>query len=233
MRADALALARGSVEMERRRGAMVTNPPVRWIRDHSGREVARRRYVIPKAPVRCFRDQSTPSGWSFAPDRAEHRADPRRDRPGRTHHSRPRQCRLLTVSLGGGRKVPSPRRRSRRRRELDEDVRPGRCAPATARGIAPPRQRTARSAGGSTATGWRGSTSHCALPVVQVWGLAAAPPAPPTDHCIRARIPSRALRLNRARSRFSVTLSCPPASSRESGQHPRRSHRQAPPPRPT
>src|SRR4051812_31998714 len=54
----------------------------------------------------------------------------------------------------------------------------------------------------------------CALPVVQVWDLAAEPPAPPTDHCIRARIASKALRLNRARSRFSVELSCPPAPAR-------------------
>jgi hypothetical protein len=54
----------------------------------------------------------------------------------------------------------------------------------------------------------------CALPVIQVWELAGDPPPPANARCIRARIVSKALKLNRAASRLPVQLSCPPSPAR-------------------
>ncbi|MDA0163733.1 hypothetical protein OM076_25915 [Solirubrobacter ginsenosidimutans] len=54
----------------------------------------------------------------------------------------------------------------------------------------------------------------CALPVIQVWDLASDPPPPANARCIRARIVSKALKLNRAASRLPVKLSCPPSPAR-------------------
>jgi hypothetical protein len=54
----------------------------------------------------------------------------------------------------------------------------------------------------------------CALPVIQVWDLAGDPPPPANARCIRARIVSKALKLNRAASRVPVKLSCPPSPAR-------------------
>ena len=54
----------------------------------------------------------------------------------------------------------------------------------------------------------------CALPVIQVWDLASDPPPPANARCIRARIVSTALTLNRAASRVPVQLSCPALPAR-------------------
>ncbi|HEY6887187.1 MAG TPA: hypothetical protein VI300_05380, partial [Solirubrobacter sp.] len=54
----------------------------------------------------------------------------------------------------------------------------------------------------------------CALPVIQVWDLATDPPPPANARCIRGRIVSTALKLNRAGSRLPVKLSCPPSPAR-------------------